>query len=269
VALLAALGLGWIGGLAHGFYLSLDLVELLGVPVLLAGLVLWPLAQPDEGAPPARLVGPILLVAGLAVLVAVRVANPYDARHPKVTNVGYFVDQDTGKAWRYSKTPDLTPWAASVLTADGGKVAKLTHWSFQHPVDAAPAPVLPGPPPQISLVKQTDGSLLLHAVPPPGARSMLLTLKPDTPAVLEQLSGVPRHLALKPGAGSIVQWAAAPQGLDFVIRPGGPGKLEVGYVATTEAWPAGLKPLPKRPADLSGFGDSESAAVVGIRRFSW
>jgi hypothetical protein len=269
VALLAALALGWIGGLAHNFYLALDMVELLGVPVLLASLVLWPLAQPDEGAPPARLVGPILLIAGLAVLVAVRVANPYDARHPKVTNVGYFVDQDTGKAWRYSNTADLTPWAASVLTADGGKVAKLTHWSFRRPVDAAPAPALPAPQPEITLAKQADGTLLLHAAPPPGARSLLLTLKPNTPAVLEQLSGVPSHQALKPGARTVVQWAAAPQGVDFVIRPGGPGKLEVGYVATTEAWPAGLAPLPKRPADLSGFGDSESAAVVGIRRFSW
>jgi len=245
------------------------MVELLGVPVLLASLVLWPLAQPDEGAPPARLVGPILLIAGLAVLVAVRVVNPYDARHPKVANVGYFVDQDTGKAWRFSNTPDLSPWAASVLTADGGKVAKLAHWSFRHPVDAAPAPALPGPAPEISLSKQADGTILLHAVPPPGVRSMLLTLKPDTAAVLEQISGVPRHQALKPGGRTIVQWAAAPQGLDFVIRPGGPGKLEVSYVATTEAWPAGLKPLPKRPADLSGFGDSESAAVAGIRRFSW
>jgi hypothetical protein len=201
--------------------------------------------------------------------VAVRVANPYDARHPRVTNVGYFVDQDTGKAWRYSNTSDLTPWAASVLTADGGKIAKLTHWSFQHPVDAATAPVLPEATPQITLTKQADGTLLLHAALPPGVRSMVLLLTPNTAAVVEQLSGIPRHLALKPGGKTFVQWAAAPQGLDLVIRPGGPGKLEVGYVMTTESWPAGLKPLPKRPPDLSGFGDSESAAVVGIRRFSW
>jgi hypothetical protein len=269
VTVLAALGLGWVGGLAHGFYLALDLVEILSVPVLLASLLIWPLAQPDEGAPPARLVGPILLIGGLAVLVAVRVANPYDARHPRVTNVGYFVDQDTGKAWRYSNTSDLTPWAASVLTADGGKIAKLTHWSFQHPVDAATAPVLPEATPQITLTKQADGTLLLHAALPPGVRSMVLLLTPNTAAVVEQLSGIPRHLALKPGGKTFVQWAAAPQGLDLVIRPGGPGKLEVGYVMTTESWPAGLKPLPKRPPDLSGFGDSESAAVVGIRRFSW
>jgi hypothetical protein len=269
LAVLAALGLGWVGGLAHGFYLALDLVELLAMPVLLASLLIWPLAQPDEGAPPARLVGPILLLAGLAVLLAVRITNPYDARHPKATYVGYYVDQDTNKAWRFSNTPELTPWTSQVLTADGGKVAKLTHWSFRTPVDAAPAPVLPTTAPQISLTKQADGTLLLHAAPPPSARSLLLTLQPNTAAVVEQLSGVPRHLALKPGGKTIVQWAAAPDGLDLVIRPGGPGKLEVGYVATTESWPAGLKPLPKRPADLSGFGDSDSTSVVGTRRFSW
>ena len=269
VTLLAALGLGWVGGLAHVFYLALDLVELLAAMVLLASLLIWPLAQPDEGAPPARLMGPVLLLAGLAVLVSVRIGNPYDARHPKATYVGYYVDQDTGTAWRFSNTPDLTPWASQVLTADGGKIAKLTHWSFRTAVDAAPAPVLPTLAPRIALTKQTDGTLLLHAEPPPGARSMLLTLQPNTAAFAEQLSGVPRHLALKPGGKTIVQWAAAPQGLDLVIRAGGPGKLEVGYVATTESWPAGLKPLPKRPADLSGFGDSDSASVVGTRRFSW
>jgi hypothetical protein len=269
VALLAALGVGWIGNLAHFFYLALDLVELLGGPMLLAALLLWPLAQPDEGAPPARLVGPILLVAGLAVLVAVRVANPYDARHPQVSYVGYYVDQDTGKAWRFSNTPDLSPWASQVLTADGGKIVKLTHWSLRAPVDAAPAPVLSMPAPQISLTRQVDGNLLLHAAPPPGARSLQLTLQPNTAAFVAQLAGVPRHLALPPGGKTVVQWSAAPQGFDLVIHPGGPGALQVGYVARTDGWPSGLKPLPKRPADLMAFGDSDSASVAGTRAFSW
>jgi hypothetical protein len=269
LAVIAALGVGWIGGLAHGFYLALDLVEVLVVPVLLAGLLLWPLAQPEEGAPPARMVGPVLLLAGLAVLVAVRINSPYDARHPDVSFVGYYVDQDTGHAYRFSNSTHLGPWATDVLTADGGKIAKLTHWSFRTPVDAAPAALLPAAAPQITLDKQADGTLRLHATPPPGARSMLLILTPNTAAAVEQLSGVPRHLVLKPGGKTTIQWAAAPEGLDLIIRPGGPGKLEVGYVATTDGWPAALKPLPKRPPNLSGFGDSDSSSVVGTRRFSW
>jgi hypothetical protein len=269
MALLATLGLAWVGGLAHASYLSLDLTELLGLPLLMATFLIWPLAQPDEGAPPARLLGPFLLLVGLAVMLAVRFNNPYDARHPRVSYVGYYVDQDSGRAWRFSNTPDRSPWADQVLQADGGKIAKLTHWSFRKPVDAAPAPVVPEAAPQISLVRQTDGTLALHAVPPAGAASLLLTLEPDTPAVLKQLSGVPRNLALKPGGKTIVKWEPAPQGLDLVIRPGGPGKLKVGYVVTLSGWPAGLKPLLKRPADLMGFGDSDSASVVGTRRFSW
>jgi hypothetical protein len=269
VALLAMLGLAWVGGLAHASYLSLDLTELLGLPLLMAALLLWPLAQPDEGAPPARLVGPVLLLAGLAVMLAVRFNHPYDARHPGVSYVGYYVDQDTGQAWRFSNTPDRSVWADQVLRADGGKIAKLTRWSFRKPVDAAPAPVVPEAAPQITLAKQADGTLALRAIPPPGAASLLLTLEPDTPAVLEQLSGVPRHLALKPGGKTIVQWGPAPQGLDLVIRPGGPGKLKVGYVITFRGWPAGLKPLPRRPADLMAFSDSDSASVVGTRRFAW
>lgn len=269
VVLLAALGLGWVAGLAHVSYLSLDLTELLGLPLFLGALLLWPLAQPDEGAPPARLVGPILLLAGLGVMLGVRFSHPYDARHPRVSYVGYDLDQDTGEAWRFSNTPDRSAWADRVLRADGGQITKLTRWWFRRPVDAAPAVVVPEGAPRITLVKRADGTLDLRAVPPSGAASLQLTLEADTPTFIEQLAGVPRHLALKPGGKTVVQWGPAPQGLDLVLRPGGPGKLKVGYVITLGGWPAGLEPLPKRPAGLMGFSDSDLASVMGTRRFSW
>jgi hypothetical protein len=269
VGLLAALGLGWVGDLAHASYLSLDLTELLGLPLLMSALLLWPLAQPDEGAPPARLVGPALLIVGLAVLVAVRISHPYDARHPQVSYVGYHLDQDTGRAWRFSNTPERSAWAEQVLTADGGKIVKLSHWSFRKPVDAAPAPFIQEAGPQISLDKQPDGTLRLRAVPPPGARTLLLALKPNTVVSIEQLSGAADRIALKPGAETILRWAAAPDGLDIVLRPGGPGKLEVGYVATLERWPASAKPLPPRPANLMAFDTSDSTSLTGRRSFSW
>lgn len=270
LALLAAFGLAWVGDMAHFTYLALDLVELMGLPLLLAAMLIWPLAQPEEGAPPARLVGPTLLVAGLVVLAAVRINNPYDARHPLATYVGYRIDQDTGRAWRFSDAPGRSAWASSVLRADGGKLTRLAHWSFKRPVEAAPAPFLPAPAPEITLAKQPDGSLRLHAVPPPGVRVLVLRLTPNTPTVIEQLAGVPTHLALKPGAGTLLRWAAAPQGLDIILRPGGPGKMEVGYIATLEqGWPPGAKPLPKRPADVMAFDDSDSTSIVGTRHLAW
>ena len=269
VALLAALGVGWVGDLAHAAYLSLDVTELLGLPLLLAALLLWPLAQPDEGAPPARLVGPALLVAGLVALLLVARNQPYDARHPQVTYVGYHLDQDAGRAWRFSNAPGHTAWTEAALAADGGKPIRLSHWSFRRPVEAAPAPYIQEPAPDITLAKQADGSLVLHAVPPPGTRLMTLTLKPDTAVSIAQIGGVASPFPLKPGGKTMLQLAAAPQGLDVVLRPGGPGKLEVRYAATAERWPAGAKPLPPRPADVMAFDTSDSTLLTGTRSFSW
>ena len=269
IALLAALGVGWIGGLAHGAYLALDLVELMGMPILLAALLLWPLAQPIEGAPPARLVGPALLLAGLAVLVAVRFNHPYDARHPQATYVGYDIDQDNGRAWRFSKAPGRSAWTTRVLQADGGRVSKLSDWSFPQSVDAAPARFIDETPPTITLSRQAGGTLLLHAAPPAGARVLVLVLRPDGPLVVEQVSGVPQKIALQAATDTLVQWSSASEGLDLVIRPGGPGMLKVGYVATLERWPAGATPLPQRPANLMAFDTSDSTSIVGTRRFTW
>ena len=39
--------------------------------------------------------------------------------------------------------------------------------------------------------------------------------------------------------------------------------------STFDGWPAALKPLPRRPPSLTGFADSDSASVVGTRRFAW
>jgi len=269
LCLLAALVLGWIGGLSHAIYLSLDLVELLALPVLLAALLAWPLAQPEEGAPPARLVGPLLLAAGVAVLIAVRLTNPYDARHPQVSYVGYQVDQDTGRAWRFSASPDLPKWSEAVLKDGGGEVTKLKHWTFRKPVDAAAAAFVQEASPVLTLTKDADGRLRLHAAPPPGARELRLRLSPNTPATLEEIGGVPAKLALKAGGEVRLGWEAAPQGVDLVIRAASPGAIDVGYAATLERWPAGVTPLPKRPADVMAFDTSDSTFVVGTRRFSW
>lgn len=269
LGLFAAVVMGWIGGFAHGLYLSLDLVELLAMPVLLAALIVWPLAQPEEGAPPARLVGPLLLAAGVVVLIAVRVVNPYDARHPQASLVGYQIDQDTGRAWRFSATPELPKWSETVLKGGGGAFTKLKHWTFRGPADATAAPFIQEAAPVVTLATDPDGRLRLHAVPPPGARELRLRLSPNAAVTIEEIAGVPAKLALKSGGEVRMGWEGAPQGVDLVIRAHGPGAIDVGYAATLERWPAGVTPLPKRPADVMAFGASDSTFVVGTRRFSW
>jgi hypothetical protein len=83
IALAAAVVAGWLGGYAHLIFLALDLPFLLALPLTLASLALWPLAQPDEGAPPARLVGVVLMVAGAILLALVCLDPPWSARYPK------------------------------------------------------------------------------------------------------------------------------------------------------------------------------------------
>ncbi len=106
-------------------------------------------------------------------------------------------------------------------------------------------------------------------VPPPGARELRLRFTPNVPVTIEAMGGAPANLALKPGGDSRLSWEATPQGIDILIRASGPGAIDVGYSATLERWPAGVAPLPKRPADVMAFDTSDSTFVVGTRRFSW
>jgi hypothetical protein len=156
-----------------------------------------------------------------------------------------------------------------VLKDGGGEITKLKYWTFRRPIDAAAAPFVQEASPTLTFTRDADGRLRLHAAPPPGARELRLRLSPNTAATIEEMNGVPAKLALKPGGETLVSWIAAPQGVDIVIRAGAQGALDVGYAATLERWPAGVTPLPKRPADLMAFDVSDSTFVVGTRRFSW
>jgi hypothetical protein len=268
LAILGALGLAFAAGFAHASYLSLDLPELLGLPVLIALFALWPLAQPDEGAPPARLVGPVLILAGLAMTAAVRFNHPYDARHPEATFVGYRLDQDTHQGWRFSRTPLDTPWTAAVLKADGGVPAKLNYWALGK-VEATPAPYLQLPAPQLSLDKAANGDLRLHVAPPPGARSIYLRFKSNTAASIVAIAGAPATVTIKPGQDARLTWSTGGQAFDVTLRAAGPGKLDVAYAVTTDGWPAGAAPLPKRPSEVMAFDVSDSAMLTGERHFAW
>lgn len=270
LAVIAAATLGWLGGFAHSSFISLDLVELMAVPLLAACAVIWPLAQPAEGAPPERLIGPALIIVGLAVTVAVRVNDPYDARFPQASYVVYEEDQDARRAWFVSATPQLPRWSRQVLTSAGGRIDRFSNWVWQRPVDAAPAPFVAEPAPEITLARQPDGSLVLKAVPPPGAREIALGLQPDTFATLRSIQGARLSMPLAPGARSLVRWDAAPEGgVTLVIRPAGPGHMTVSYNAKLEGWPAGAPPLPPRPRNVMPFNDSDSTYVTGTRTLAW
>jgi hypothetical protein len=269
LALFAALGMAFAATLGHSAFLSLDLVELLCLPMLMAAIVVWPLAQTEEGAPPARLLGPALIMAGLAVTLAVRFNNPYDARHPEVTDVAYSLDQDARKGWRVSYAPRRNAWTTAVLTADGGKIGQKTSGRRDQKADAAPAPYIETPAPQLSFDRTAAGDVALHVVPPPDGRVVDLKLTSSTAATVTAVGGVPVKTSIKPGGFVIVRWSAAQAGFDVDVHPGGPGKLTAYYSVTIERWPSQAKPLPPRPKDVAPFDLSDSTVVEGSRSFSW
>jgi len=268
LAAAAAVVLGWVGGLAHGAYTSLDLVELLAAPVLVAALLVWPLAQPAEGAPPERLIGPALLILGLALTAVVRFADPYSPRFPQLAYVQYLIDQDTHRAWRYRPRGSGSPWSDAVLKSDGGRITAANAWPFRG-AEVAPARYVPAPAATIAFSRAADGDLRLHVTPPAGARTLILNLTPNTPLALREVQGVRQDVTLAPGAAERMVWNVAPNGLDLTLRPISPGRLEVQTAVDLESWPAGATPLPPRPADLMPFDVSDTTLVTKSARFAW
>lgn len=269
LALVGALGGAFAGGFAHASFLSLDLPELLAMSLLIGAMTLWPLAQTEEGAPPARLLGPALILSGLAITLAVRFNHPFDARHPEATNVAYQIDQDRRQAWRYSDTPQRSGWADAAMSAGGGKIGKIKIGARGRQVDGAPAPYIEIPAPGLTLSKDAAGQAILHITPSPGVRVMQFRVSADTAATLVGAGGVAIHMPMKPGGDTLINWITPPQGFDLAIKPGGPGKLTVDYEATLERWPDGVAPLPKRAANLMPFNLSDSTVLIGTRHFSW
>ncbi|WP_293905898.1 M20/M25/M40 family metallo-hydrolase [Phenylobacterium sp.] len=269
LAVLAAVSLGWQGGLSHFAFEGMDLMALFGVPMLTAAFVIWPLAQPDPGRSPSRYIGILVLAGGLALTAFARSADPWTPRHPLVTYVGYQLDQDTGKAWRFGLASDLSAWTDQVLGADGGRKAPRSHWSWRRPMLAAPARPMTAEAPATALYRLPDGTLRFDAATPTGARTLALQLRASTPANLTGLNGVPTELALPAGKWVRIYWQAPGHGLSLAIRPSQAGRLDVRYVAGFDRWPGEAVPLPPRPSDLMAWDDSDSTFVTGTRAYAW
>lgn len=269
LVVLAAAALGWQGGISHFAYEGMDLMPLFSVQMITAGLVLWPLAQPDTGAQKGLVIGGVLLAAGLALTLIIRAEDPWTPRYPQVSYVGYQIDQDTGKAWRFSPEAMRSGWTNAVLRAEGGPVEKLSHWAWRRPMLAAAAPPVAEPTPDITLAKAADGSLRLAAAPPAGARTLELRLRAAGGGQITRIAGVPVELTLPKGEWVRINWQAPGTGVGIDMRAGGSGRLDVRYVAGFDRWPAGVAPLPPRPADLMAWDNSDSTFVSGTRAFTW
>ena len=270
LAVLGAIGVSWLLGFGHGVFLGLDLPELLAVIVWLSALLLWPLAHTGENEKGVRVTAVALIMLGFVMVAVVRLDPPWNERYPQATHAAYFVEPGENRASRISMTPDIPDWTRQMLTADGGEITQTTlpaGWRGQ--VWAGRATPVQAASPTFALTRQPDGSQRLLVSPPPGARTLGLVLKSTVPLGDATLNGRPVQELAPAGAETRINWQVAPQGLELNFKAAGPGALEVGFIAVTEAWPAGAKPLPPRPADVMGFDASDATIVGGTQRLTW
>lgn len=266
---LAAVTLGWEGGLSHFAYLGMDLMPLFAIQMVTAGVVLWPLAQPDTRAEKGLVVGGALLVMGFVITLFVRAEDPWTPRYPRISYVGYQVDQDTGKAWRFSPPAAGGAWTQAALRADGGAVERRTHWAWRRPMLAAPARPVTAEAPVTNLQRTADGTLVLSAQPPAGSHRLGLQLRASAPARLVAVNGVSTGMALPAGRWVHVYWVTGATPLELSVQPSAAGRLDVRYAATIDHWPAEAIPLPARPSDVMPWDDSDSTMVTGTRAYAW
>lgn len=263
---LAALALGWEGGISHSAFEAMDFMPIFGLQMVTAGIVLWPLAQPDAGAQKGLVVGMLLLFGGFALTAFIRSEEPWSPRYPQISYVGYQVDQDTRRAWLFSPKADESGWTMRLL---GPEARDLSHWAWPQPMRAADTRFVEAPAPAINLIRLPNGMLRLTAVTPPGARTLTLRLRTATPSRVTHMSGISVDMSLPPARWVRVDWAAPGQGMTLDFRPTGPGRIEVRYTAGFDAWPTGVEPLPTRPADVMPWDNSDSTFVSGTRAFTW
>jgi len=265
---LAAVTVGWAGSLAHQAFLSLDLMPLQALPLLIAAPVLWPLAQPADGAPPGRWLGAALVLAGLALTAWVRFSDPYDARHPHADTLVYRIDADTGRAWRVSLAPELDAWSRRTLLAEGGALTRLAGGVWPGARYAAAARPVAIPPTEVELQPLGGDRYRLRVIPPAAVRDLSLQLTADRPAQVESLGGAPLRLALRAGRPTRILWSGG-GAAELVLEAPKPNGLTVAYRALLPGWPAEAPPPPPRPPEVMAFGVSGATYVTGARRLAW
>jgi hypothetical protein len=261
------LGLHWLLAFGHGLYQGLDQPELLAAIAWLSALTLWPLAQPAEDQKGARMAALAVILLGAIAVGVVRFDAPWSARHPQATHVAYYLDPIAGRALRISDAPNLPTWTRKVLAADGGKVERVKLPAYRRSeIWAAAAAPVKATPAKAELVRGEDGAYRLRLTPPPGARTILLSLKTDARLSDAAVNGHPVKLTKSTAR---ILWEAPAEGVTLSFRAEGPGALELAHSSLIDQWPTDAKPLPARPADLMAFGTSGATIVGGARRFTW
>ncbi|MDP1736867.1 MAG: M20/M25/M40 family metallo-hydrolase [Caulobacter sp.] len=279
LAILAALGGGWLAVFFHGVAQGLDLPAILGLFLWLGGFLLWPLAWPSGRWPKPALAPAVgFLALGLVLLLVVRFSDPWSPRYPQATQVLHVRDEITGKTWIAAQTPDLDPWSRKALGAGGGKIGKVDLRPVgRRPVWAvADRPGVPGNA-SVTLERRADGRIQINLPPasvvllrltvPSGFHGTVQIDDQSASLALEDASATPVTPAASRTLG--VRLAGVPAPHQLILPAMSRGTLELRYALVDGPWPADARPLPSRPSEVMAFDLSDSAVRTGRIKTSW
>ena len=276
VMIIAALTLGWVGGLFHGFLQAIDLPFLPAFAAWLAGLVIWPLAVSDNPDRASLRAPAIWILVGVAVAALIHLTSPWSPRHPNAVEPVYVVDPADHKAWRASLlAPDA--WSLQVLKAEGGVVGVLPPGAYAGDA-AAPAAAVPAAPPAVTAVSDPDGRVTVTARPHAEASRLMVAFRSPSGVSDVEINGAPaaqevarRDVALDaktesafslpPNHWGKVVWAA-PEGFTLTFRTTDPEKAQIQTAEVYDRWMA-VKPLPPMPPTDQPWDLSGSSLVLG------
>jgi len=212
----------------------------------------------------------VMLLVGAVIAGVFRFTAPWTPRHPNNVEPVYVVDPARGQAWRASLVkPDA--WSKAVLTADGGRIGKITIPLASHPIDAASAPVIPLPAPAVILSPGPDGTLRITAGFHAGAARLYLTLtSPDgidqvaidgKPALFHPRGQAAKPFVLKSNERGLIGWAA-PEGFTLTVHAKDPRKIEIRTAEVYDRWMS-PKPLPPVPAADQMWDEAGATVALG------
>ncbi len=203
------------------------------VLVVLSALLLAFLAPQVEvlsGTRPRWAVPVLLVVAGLAVIVAVRSASAFGPENPRPTNLIYVLDADRGEAVWASLKPKPDEWTGKVLPETPEMRALPEFLGRDGKLATGPAPVLPLAEPSLQLLGSDAGVTHLRVVPPAGAARVRILLSPRSAVEGVSIAGREAELAGADASDApyvLTYFAPPTEGVDLDVTTADPKALQV------------------------------------------
>lgn len=265
---LLALG-GMVAALVWAPALALMAVGLQGgalvVLAALGGLLLALLAPQLElvaAGALGRAVPAALLAAGVALVVAVRLASGHGPDDPRPTSLAYALDADAGEARWLTFEAQPSEWTRAVLPETPERWSPEPFMGWDGELPAGPAPVLDYAPPAAEWAAGAApegeappgaGSRRVRVVPPSGADRLRLFVGPAPALRSLSVQGREAELPEAPADGplSLVYWNPPPEGVELAVELEGGAALDLAAVAQWFGLPAEAEGgPPPRPEGL-------------------